>query len=264
MVLRLGLLMVALLGLSWFQFGQNSSAAALAQRTWDIADARPPRSVLILGNSRTFTNDMPAMLRKIADSLDSTTKFQIESHTKPGYRLEDHWSDRRSRSLLVDTWDAVLIQAESGSQASIAGSESFKTFGAKLAGVAKVSHGQPTLIVNWPYDPSVFAGTQGYKRDEHLAFLRNINADLAGEAHLDRINLVGVWEAVRVSHPEIALTIDGNHPSVAGTYIYALATYRGLTGHSVEASTYVPRGLKADAAALLRRAVDESLTLAGT
>ena len=262
--MRFGLLMAALLGLSWFQFGQNSSAAALAQRTWDIADSRPPRSILILGNSRTFTNDMPAMLRKIADTAGSTTKFQIESNTKPGYRLEDHWSDRRSRALLVDTWDVVLIQAESGSQAGIEESESFKTYGAKLAGVAKVSRGQPTLIVNWPYDPSMFAGTQGYKRNEHLAFLRSINADLAGAANLDRINLAGVWEAVRVFHPEIALTTDGNHPSVAGTYLYALATYRGLTGQRVGASTYVPEGLEADEAALLRQAVNETLTLAGT
>lgn len=255
--MRFWSLLFALLGLSWFQFGQSSSAAALAQRSIDLTDPRPARSILILGNSRTFVNDMPSMLRKIADSAGSTTKFQTESNAKPGYTLEDHWSDRRSIGLLRETWDDILIQGESGAQASVEQSASFKQFGAKLASIAKVHRGRPTLIVNWPYDPSVFAGSQSYDRAEHLAFLRETNAALAEHAGLNRINLAGLWESVRLTHPDIVLTSDGNHPTVAGTYLYALATYRGLSQQDVSKVSYEPSGITPASAAVLRHAVDD-------
>jgi len=204
--------LLALLGLSWFQFGQTGSAAALAQRTLDLADSRPTRSILILGNSRTFFNDMPAMLREIADSAGSPTKFQIETNAKPGYTLENHWNDSRTRRLLRATWDEIVIQGESGAQASDEGAASFKDYGAQLAPLARLHSGRPTLIVAWPYDPSLYADFPTYDRSEHLLFLQDVHRDLARDADLERVNVASLWEMVRRSHPEIALTSDGNHP----------------------------------------------------
>ena len=261
--MRVWILVLALGVLSWFQFGQVSSAAALAQRAVDVADSRPPRAILILGNSRTFYNDMPAMLRKIADSAGSPTKFQIETSAEPGFTLEKHWSHGRSRALLDDTWDEIIFQGESGAQSSVEQSESFKAYGRKLALLARVQSGQATLLINWPYDPSVFAGYEPYDRAEHLSFLKSVHADLAQEAQLDRINLASLWESVRLSHPEIGLTTDGNHPTVAGSYLYALALYRSLSGEPVSRVSYAPAGLKPSDALALRQAVDSFPLLTG-
>jgi hypothetical protein len=258
-VLRLLFLVVALVGLSWFQFWQPSSAAALARRTVDLADARPARSVLILGNSRTYFNDMPSMLRKIADSAGSPTKFQIESHSRPAYTMADHWSDRRTTRLLGETWDEIILQGESAAQSSLEQSASFKGYGSKLARLTKLHSGRPILLVNWPYDPSIFADYEPYDRSEHLDFLHNVHADLAGRAHLDLANVASLWEDVRLSQPKIKLTTDGNHPTVAGSYLYALAIYRYLSNGSVSQVSYVPEGLDAEDAAVLRQAVDAHL-----
>lgn len=261
--MRLWLLLASLVGLSWFQFVQISSAASIAQRALDLADARPARSILILGNSRTFYNDMPGMLRQIADSAGSHAKFQIESYSRPGYALKDHWSDRRTQRLLGSQWDEIIIQGESSAQSAHETAELFKTYGARLAPLARPRSGQPTLVVAWPYDPSLYADFPAYRRAEHLRFLRSVHADLARTADLKRVHLDGLWESVRRTHPEIKLTSDGNHPTVEGTYLYALAMYRHLSKSSVLAVNFVPDGVSPAEADALRRAVELFPVLTG-
>jgi hypothetical protein len=150
---------------------------------------------------------------------------------------------------------------ESGAQSSVEQSESFEEYGTKLAALAKLGAGRPTLLINWPYDPSIFADYDQYDRAEHLDFLRSTHSDLADGADLDRVDVASVWEAVRISHPEIKLTTDGNHPTVAGSYLHAVALYRNLTSGPVTKVGYVPDGLSSRDAAVLREAVAASPVL---
>ena len=250
-------ILAALLGfLTWFQFGQDSSMPATVQRIADLAEARPVRSVLIVGNSRSYFNDMPGMLRKLANSRASAINLEIETSMIPGGSFEMHWSHGRTKRLLGDGWDEVILQGESGAQTSREQAFRFQGFGAELAGISRVREGKPTLVVNWPYDRSVFRDYEGYDRAEHLAFLSRTNSELAQHAHLKRINLAGLWESVKTRHPSLAMTTDGNHPTLAGSYLYALAIYAHVTGQPVSALDYVPYGLDQDVAKELRMAVD--------
>lgn len=240
----------------WFSFGQDGSAAALSQRAFDLIDSRPARSILIVGNSRTYRNDMPEMLREIADSAGSPSKFQIETSAKPGYYFKHHWSFGRTRHLLAAGWDDVILQGASAEQWNDKTQDDFFTYGAKLAAIAKVHSGRPRLVVNWAYDPSDYEGdAEGY-RELHLDRIKAAHARLASEANLSRINLAGLWESVRRSHSSIRLTSDGNHPTIAGSYLYALAVYAHLTSGPVANVTYAPDGLKPEDAKALREAVD--------
>jgi hypothetical protein len=240
----------------WFMFLQDSTASAMGQRFDDLFESRPIRTVLIVGNSRTFFNGMPGMLHGLSESPESSVVLEVENSTSPGASFESHSRNGRTIRLLRKGWDEVLLQAESASQASIQQSESFHTYGIQLAQMAKVHEGRPALLVNWPYDPSLFKGDEGYERSEHLAFLRSVNARLAADAKLERVNLAGVWESVRLANPELKLTSDGNHPTVAGSYLYALAAYKHVTGASVASLSYVPGGLDPETARMLRDTVD--------
>jgi hypothetical protein len=258
--LRIGFLALILAVMLWFNFGQQSSAAALLQRSADLLDDRPARSILIVGNSRTFFNDMPAMLREIADAAGSPAKFQVESSAYPAATFKTHWSKVRTRQLLANGWDDVILQPESGAQLWQRGNEEFLEFGPKLAGEATLRQGRPLLVVGWPYDSKEYEGDDyaeaGFGRADHLALIREMHAKLAANANLGRINVAGPWEIVRLSRPSIKLTTDGNHPTIAGTYLYALAVYAKLTNGPVAGVTYVPDGLGADDARAIREAVD--------
>ena len=197
MSLRAWALAFVLAGLLWFGFIHGGS---FAQRTYDLADPRPPRSILIIGNSRTFYNDMPAMLRKIADSAGSPTKFQIETNAKPAYTLEMHWHDQRTKRLLGAGWDDVILQGASGEFYDEQTKQSFLVHGKKLAGIAKLNSGRPRLVVNWAYDPSEYRGHSG-NRVHHLGQIASGNAELASETDMSRVNMAGLWESVRQSQP---------------------------------------------------------------
>jgi len=253
---RILLLALVLAAPLWSMVGQDGSAAALSQRTVDLFDGRPPRSILIVGNSRTYYNDMPAMVREIADSAGSAAKFQIETSARPGYYFKHHWGFGRTRHLLVAGWDDVILQGASAEQWNDETQDDFFTYGAKLAAIAKVYKGRPRLVVNWAYDPSEYEGdAEGY-RQMHLERIKAAHARLASEANLSRINLAGLWESIRHSHPSIRLTSDGNHPTMAGSYLYALAIYANLANDRVADVAYVPDGLNPDDAKALREAVD--------
>ena len=245
-----------LLGLLlWFNFAQDSSAAAFLQRTYDLADPRPARSILIIGNSRTYYHSMPRMVRRIADSANSPAKWQIETVAKPGFTFANHWADRRTRRLLEAGWDDIILQGASGELSGPNEAERFHAHGKKLSGIAKLNGGRPRIVVNWAYDPSLYTGDSG-NRIRHLVLIDYAYAELAREAGLARINLAGLWEYVRQSHPSIRLTADGNHPTLAGSYLYALALYSHLSSGPVSNVTYVPDGLDPNEAEALRGAVD--------
>lgn len=257
---RTWVLALILAAAAWFNFGQDRSAAAMTQQAADIVDGRPARSILIVGNSRTYFNDMPAMLREIADSAGSPTKFQIETSAYGGATFKTHWEKARTRNLLGIGWDDVILQPESGAQACQDCNEDFLLYGPKLAAAAKIWQGRPRLVVGWAYDPKKYAEPyfhdDGYGRADHLALIRTMHARLASDADLKRINVSGPWEEIRLSHPSIRLTSDGNHPTVAGTYLYALAVYTHLSSGSIAGVTYVPDGVTHEDAKALRAAVD--------
>ena len=258
--MRSFILMLVMGAMLWFNFGQQSSAAAMIQRSTDLFDDRPARSILIVGNSRTYYNDMPAMLRSIADSAGSPTKFQVESSSYGGATFKTHWHKQRTRNLLEEGWDDVILQPESGAQAWQQGNDEFLEYGPKLATAAKLASGRPQLVVGWPYDAGLYEegsfAENGFSRTTHLRLIREMHAKLASDAGLGRVNVAGTWELVRQTNPSIALTTDGNHPTVAGSYLYALAVYAQLTNGSVANVTFVPDGLSADDAEALRHAVD--------
>lgn len=260
MGIRTGLLALAVALIAWFNFGQDASATAMAQRAIDLFDGRPARSILIVGNSRTFFNDMPEMLREIADSAGSPTKFQIETSAYPAATFKTHWEKARTRNLLTAGWDDVILQPESGAQACQDCNSDFLLYGPKLAAAAKVRQGHPHLVVGWAYDPQTYDEPRfhdyGYGRSDHLALIKTMHARLASDANMARINIASLWEAVRLSHPPIKLTSDGNHPTMAGSYLYALAVYAHLSNEPVGAVTYVPEGVNLEDAKALRDAVD--------
>lgn len=248
-------LALVLAGLLWFNFAQDSSSASFAQRTYDLIDPRPARSILIIGNSRTYYNSMPRMLRRIADSAGSPTKFQIETNSKPGFTLEMHWADARTKRLLGTGWDDVILQGASAELTDEPARQSFLAHGKKLVGITKINNGRPRLVVNWAYDPSLYQGNSG-GRVAHLGWIASGHAELARDTDMSRINLAGLWESVRRSHPSIKLTTDGNHPTLAGSYLYALALYAHLSTGPVTHVTYAPDELDPKEAEALRNAVD--------
>lgn len=254
-VLFQAFLVVCLATLSWFQFAQDRSFEELEQRFKDHFDKRPAREILLLGNSRTFFNHMPRMLREIADSAGSPQKLEIAQQAPPGASLEILWNDEYTHSLLQHTWDDVIVQAESRAFSGESYTKSFMTYGQKLLSAIKLHSGKPRLVVNWSYEPTTAnpfssADWQYYQRE-----IDNGHQRLAETAGARLIELGDLWAEVHHTHPEIVMTVDGNHPTLAGSYLFALLLYKEVSGQSVARVTFVPPGLSENTAVVLRNLV---------
>jgi hypothetical protein len=223
----------------------------------DRFDKRPVRPMLFIGNSRTCYNDMPAMLRKIADSAHTKERFDIVTRALPAGTLQLSWNDAETRRLLKQSWHDVVVQAESNAQSSEQRTEQFFDYGGRLIREAQSTGGTPAVIVNWVYGEELFTGRGPGMRAWYYGRIQSDYARLSSMTGARLINVAQVWERVHAAAPELPLYSDGNHPTLQGSYLSALTLYAHLSGTDGSDVTYVPHGMSAAEAAIIRRAVGE-------
>lgn len=61
------------------------------------------RGVLFIGNSLTYANDLPEMVRALALAAGDT--LRVGSVANPDWSLEDHWNGGGARSAIGRGWE---------------------------------------------------------------------------------------------------------------------------------------------------------------
>jgi hypothetical protein len=170
-----------------------------------------PLRVLFVGNSLTYYNDLPGML----EDMGSAAGQQIETVdvSQGGFALEDHWNTGPARDSLDNgRWNVVVLQQG-------ASHENLEMWAVTWANAIRAADARPALYMIWPVRarlddfPTVILS---YRTAAEVA-----GAELyaAGEA----------WQAAWSTDPDLPLYgPDGIHPSVMGSYLAALAIYRGM------------------------------------
>lgn len=168
--------------------------------------------VLFVGNSLTYTNDLPRMVQHLATSTGRSLAYGVAA--LPNYSLEDHWASGIAGVIQKQRADVVVMQQGPSSvpshQAHLA------HWAGQLATVIREAGGEPALLMVWPDIGRAFAFD-----DVHIAY-RNAAEAVdgfflpAGEA----------WRAAWARDPGIATYgSDGFHPSVIGSMAAALTVF---------------------------------------
>lgn len=254
-ILRSLFLAVILAASCWFEFGQDHSLGELRQIIADRSDPRPARQILLIGNSRTYMNDMPAMLRQIADSAGAPQKYQTLMIAYGGASFHSLWDNWRVKRETAKAWDDAIVQGESRGQSDPDQAASFMADGTNLIKELHPHDLHPLLIVNWAYDRSEYPDDEG--RAAHYRMIQDAHADLARRTGARAVNVGKVWEFLHINLPGVPLTSDGNHPTVAASYFVALCLFANLSDNEVARVKWAPDGVSADDAAQIRRLVDQ-------
>ena len=182
-------------------------------------EAREPWRILFIGNSLTYTNDLPAMVVRIAraDGRKVTTRMIA----RPNHALEDHLAGGEvRRAFTKETWDVVVLQQGPSSL-----DESRQLLIRDVKAIAELLTSRPqtriAVLMVWPPRNRQFAS--GRVADSHRLAAESIGGTLipAGSA----------LEAAQAGDAGLALLgADGFHPAPLGTYLVALTTYRSLGG----------------------------------
>ena len=123
--------------------------------------------ILMLGNSFTFTNDMPQMLADL-------TGAEVVHHTRGGARLSEQLNPatrlggRTQAALAEERWDYVVLQEMS--HGPITAPKRFFSSVERLCGQIRVNGATPVLFATWAYQKGgakLAAKSLGYDEMAH-------------------------------------------------------------------------------------------------
>ena len=180
------------------------------------ADAR----VLFLGNSLTYTNDLPFLVRTIAEAAGHT--FVHATVARPNYSLEDHWNTGGRDLVLNAEADFVIMQQ--GPSSLPENQEYLRTWTERFGPVIAEAGGTPALYMVWPDDTRLHAFDD--VRDAYEGAAVSVGGLFIPAGDTWR----AAWDA-GLTRPLYGP--DGFHPSGLGSAIAALAIVRAIFDESL-------------------------------
>lgn len=188
--------------------------------------------VLFIGNSLTFTNDLPRRIAELAKFRNFYVEYDM--YAPGGYTLSQHAAD----PLLLEkinkgTWDFVVLQEQS--QLSAFSQEQIQQevypYAKKLSRLIRNAN-SGTRIVFYMTMARKDGDPQNVRISPELGtykgMQRRISASYMSMAQQNQGLLVPaglVWENVRSKRPSLDLYADDIHPNRTGTYLIACVFY---------------------------------------
>lgn len=172
------------------------------------ANAAPVR-VLFVGNSLTYTNDLPSMVAKLAER--DGLKIATEAVARPGFSLADHLADGTfARRLREEKWSFVVMQQ--GPSALPESRAELIRSAIEVAKMARAAGATPVLFMVWPSKSRSFDFDRVSESYRQAAAAANARLAAAGDA----------WRDAWKKDPSLQLYGPDNfHPSEAGSRLAA-------------------------------------------
>lgn len=169
----------------------------------------PALRVLFMGNSLTYTNDLPGMVSALAaaSGLDITA----DDISQPDYALIDHFTSAERQKVRDGKYDYVILQQ--GPSSLDVNRDSLRLWTAMWMPDIQEGRAKPALFSVWPESSRMYAYPD-------VALSYRLAAQDVGGAYFP----VGdTWLEVWKSVPDAQLYGgDGYHPAVAGSYAAAV------------------------------------------
>lgn len=171
--------------------------------------------VLFIGNSLTYTNDLPGLVRSLA-RLAGNTQLEVAMIAEPDFALEDHWRGSKARSWLsTRKWEYVVMQQ--GSSALPDSQVNLRTWTEQFAPLIRSAGAEPVLFMVWPSSARLFDFPNVLTSYRNAAAAVNGILAPAGDAWTARGSYDGLYS-------------DGLHPTPLGSYLAAAVLLERLTG----------------------------------
>ena len=229
-----------------------------AETTRGVPARGRPLRVLFIGNSLTYSHDLPAMVSQLAQAASSARPFEPHAITFGGFTLSDHLgANAAAAKIAAGGWDAVVLQE----QGQFPGWPEERE--ARFFASARTFHG----MIRSAGARTVFYDTMArrdgdapkFPHDDYAAMQRRVDEGYASIARELGADIAPVGPGYRALHqrmPDLSLwEPDGLHPSVAGTYLAACVFYTAFYEQSPIGNAFVP-GLPANDALAIQEMAD--------
>ena len=215
-------------------------------------------SVLFIGNSYTYVNDLPGTLGSLATSLGK--EITIDSKTNGGFTFQNQVNDPMTFSKIHSKpWDVVVIQGQSQEPSFPDSQVNTETLPYALQLVDSIwannSCGNVMYYMTWGRQSGDSQWSEINTFEKMNTRLYNAYMRMADSSDRSMVSPVGrVWSYVRANHPTINLyNADQSQPSLEGTYLAACTFYTSLFQQTPVGSNFYG-GLNASTAGILQAA----------
>jgi hypothetical protein len=191
------------------------------------------KKVLFIGNSYTYYNSMPDIMKSMCESTGDTLIH--DQHTPGGSSLSAHANNSTvATKITSNNWDNVVLQDQSqrpAFQQSYVEANVFP-FAKKLDGMidSLSTCAKTTFYMTWGRkngdagNCTNFPPVCTYRGMDSMLKMRYTQMAKDNKAVVAPVSVV--WRYLRENHPEIELyDPDESHPSVAGSYAAACCFY---------------------------------------
>jgi len=187
-------------------------------------------SILFIGNSLTFFNEMPDSLKDMAESKGKELYVDYEL-TKNGATLKEFWDEGKALEVIRSRdWDYVVLQGQS--QEALLHKEQFSSY-VKLFDKEIKGNNSKTIL----YTTST-RGDKGKVDPQQQTINNQAYLEVAKEVGAIIAPVGQAWLQVSKEYPDIKLYAPDNlHPSELGSYMIASVFYGVLFNESPEGST---------------------------
>ncbi|HEV7243062.1 MAG TPA: hypothetical protein VGQ36_27795 [Thermoanaerobaculia bacterium] len=211
---------------------------ATIEYTTHTAKRRPrdPKviSVLFLGNSLTYWNDLPRITTEIAKG--EARPIRAASVTMGGSTLEMLWYRTKAlEQLWLEHWDYVIVQERSGRAPHDRG-ELFHQYLGLFANEIRKSGAQPLIYMTWLPDRAA-ANEKLFRSAATRARAKLVPAGIA---------------FAELTKKGMNLLEDGTHPNIAGSYLVACSVFSTIYARQAPET---PVAFNPAAATLIRQTV---------
>ena len=214
-------------------------------------------SVLFVGNSLIYTNDLPTVFKNFAAESSLHVEVDVESVTPGGATFYDHWKRGLAVAKLRE-WHPNFLVLQPQSVEPLASPQNFSYYARLFKNEADQIGTQTVLFSTWARpagDPYYKDPSSGGSPAEMQTRLNSAYASLAQNIAATLAPIGVAFEQSQRDAPTIALLDGTQHPSPAGTYLAAAVLFRTLFNSPALGSTYYG-GLPQSTAHTLQRIAD--------
>jgi hypothetical protein len=182
------------------------------------------RSVLFVGNSLTYSNDLPAMVERVAEAAGDSVRVGMVAG--PNMAVIDHTPSGSEARTAIEDGDWAFVVLQQGPTPPGICRDTLVIAAMRLAPAVRDAGGRPVVFLPWARRTT----------PQSLGFISE-SATAAARAVGGVVAPVGIaWREALSADPELPLyEVDGYHPAPVGTLLAALTIYERLFRRDVRA-----------------------------
>lgn len=205
-----------------------------------ITFAQNQTKVLFIGNSLTYSNNLPGMLVELASAEGKN--LEVDTWTLAGVSLRAHANSSDIYTKINQKkWDYVILQSDDITAFDDMYNIEINCINKLLTGI-RSNHSESKVIYQMVFglENGVDIPNEGkYSYEEYMNKIYTGTLYIANQLNLQIAPVGWAWKTARAEKSDIVLfAADGAHPALRGSYIGACVFYSTIFGERLSENTY--------------------------